>query len=138
MYIATIDGGTSNTRAFVWHDGVIAGQAKAAVGVRNTAMDGTNQRLQEAVRDTLSEAASMAGITTEDISLILAAGMLTSNVGLCDIPHVTAPVRLEELARAMVEKNLPAICRLYKWFVWGAMQLRSGQRFTDKSSWIWI
>ena len=99
MYIATIDGGTSNTRAFVWHDGVIAGQAKAAVGVRNTAMDGTNQRLQEAVRDTLSEAASMAGITTEDISLILAAGMLTSNVGLCDIPHVTAPVRLEELAR---------------------------------------
>ena len=87
MYIATIDGGTSNTRVFVWHDGVIAGQAKAAVGVRNTAMDGTNQRLQEAVRDTLSEAASMAGITTEDISLILAAGMLTSNVGLCDIPR---------------------------------------------------
>lgn len=133
MYIATIDGGTSNTRVFVWLDGVIAGQAKAAVGVRNTAMDGTNQRLQEAVRDTLSEAASMAGITTEDISLILAAGMLTSNVGLCDIPHVTAPVRLEELARAMVEKNLPAICRQPIWFVPGVRNCNPATLTPDKS-----
>ena len=76
MYIATIDGGTSNTRVFVWHDGILAGRAKAPVGVRNTAMDGTNQRLQEAVRDTLAEAARMAGVATGDISIVLAAGVM--------------------------------------------------------------
>lgn len=119
MYIATIDGGTSNTRVFLWHDGVIVGQAKAAVGVRNTAIDGNNQRLQQAVRDTLGEAAAQAGIGVADISRVLAAGMLTSDVGLCDISHVTAPVSLAGLAQAMVEKSLPAICPQPIWFVPG-------------------
>ncbi|MFG6271986.1 2-dehydro-3-deoxygalactonokinase [Megasphaera hexanoica] len=133
MYIATIDGGTSNTRVFVWHDGIIAGQAKAAVGVRNTAMDGTNQRLQEAVRDTLAEAARMAGVATGDISIVLAAGMLTSNVGLCDIPHVTAPVSLEGLAQAMVVKELPAICQQPLWFVPGVRNCDPATLTPDQS-----
>ena len=110
MYIATIDGGTSNTRCTVWKDGEILGEAKAAVGVRNTAIDGNNHQLVAAVRDTLRAAAECAGIVSEEIALVLAAGMLTSNVGLCEIPHVTAPIRLDDLAAAMEKRDLPAVC----------------------------
>lgn len=119
MYIATIDGGTTNTRSFIWKDGVLVSDAKAAIGVRNSAIDGNNSRLVAAVRTTLEEAAVKAGIAVDDISLVLAAGMLTSEAGLCSIAHRTAPVSLDALAGAMVRKELPAICPQPIWFVPG-------------------
>ncbi len=123
MFIATIDGGTSNTRSYIWKDGQIAGEARAAVGVRNTAIDGNKTRLLGAVRQTLNEAAQQAGISLADVSLVLAAGMLTSNVGLCEIEHVTAPVTLDELAQAMVCQTIADVCPQAIWFVPGLRNL---------------
>ena len=123
MFIATIDGGTSNTRSYIWKGGQIAGEARAAVGVRNTAIDGNKTRLLGAVRQTLNEAAQQAGISLADVSLVLAAGMLTSNVGLCEIEHVTAPVTLDELAQAMVCQTIADVCPQAIWFVPGLRNL---------------
>ena len=58
MLIATIDGGTTNTRTRIWKDNLIISEAEVAVGVRNTAIDGNNHKLIEAVHNTLYEAAA--------------------------------------------------------------------------------
>lgn len=123
MYIATIDGGTTNTRVLIWQDGAIKSEAKTSVGVRNTAIDGSNAKLVAAVRSLLSEAVRGAGIALSDISLILAAGMLTSNVGLIEIPHVAAPVTVKELAGSMVCAEMNAIADKPIWFVPGVKNL---------------
>lgn len=50
-YMITIDGGTTNTRAFLWNSqGQVVASAKAAVGVQLTAETGSNQALKETVR----------------------------------------------------------------------------------------
>ena len=123
LYIATIDGGTSNTRVFIWCDGKIISEARTSVGVRDTAIEGTKAKVIAAAHDTLQDAAKKAGINVSAISLILAAGMLTSNVGLYEIPHIAAPVSLDELAGSMVCAKLPGVAEQPIWFVPGVKNL---------------
>ena len=110
MLIATIDAGTSNTRVYLWQDTTILAEAQMPIGVRHTAIDRHNKKLTAAVRDTLREAARKAGVTMDDIACILGAGMLTSNVGLKEIPHLAAPISLDALSHAIVPCHLPEIC----------------------------
>lgn len=110
-YSVTIDAGTSNTRVFLWtQDGILAGRAVRNIGVRNTAMDGNNWRLKAAVRDCLEEAVEKASITLGEVEAIVASGMLTSNLGLAEIPHLATPVSIADCAAGIVEKMIPEIC----------------------------
>ncbi|MGC8642436.1 MAG: 2-dehydro-3-deoxygalactonokinase, partial [Isosphaeraceae bacterium] len=43
------------------------------------------------------------------LDLIVASGMLTSEVGLLTVPHLDAPAGLDELARAVVVRTVPEI-----------------------------
>ena len=53
-YTITIDGGTTNTRCILWDDRRLRiDEAKREVGVRNTAIDGSNQKLKQAVKECL-------------------------------------------------------------------------------------
>lgn len=119
MCIATIDAGTTNTRSRIWQDGKIVAEASANIGVRNTAIDGNNIKLVEAIRDTLQLAAQKSGVPLAEMQLVLASGMLTSNVGLVEIPHIEAPADIEKLADSMVSKSIPEICPQPIWFVPG-------------------
>ena len=50
-FLIAIDAGTTNTRAALLdQEGKLIGLQKAAVGVRNTAIDGDNHKLREAVK----------------------------------------------------------------------------------------
>lgn len=119
MYIATIDAGTTNTRVRIWKGGEPVCESSAMTGVRDTAMDGNNARLTAAIKGCLEDALRAAGLTQGELTLILASGMLTSNVGLLEIPHVKAPVDIDGLAAHMVERQMPSICRRPIWFVPG-------------------
>ena len=123
MYIATIDGGTTNTRACIWRGQCILGEASEAVGVRDAVIDGTKSGLVRAVRQALRTAAFRAGIPISEISLILAAGMLTSSAGLKEIPHAAAPIGLDELANAMVCVSIPEVASQPIWFVPGVKNM---------------
>ena len=123
MYIATIDGGTTNTRACIWRGQCILGEASEAVGVRDAVIDGTKSGLVRAVRQALRTAAFRAGIPVSEISLILAAGMLTSSAGLKEIPHAAAPIGLDELANAMVCASIPEVASQPIWFVPGVKNM---------------
>ena len=54
-YTITIDGGTTNTRCILWNSSrQRIDEQKREVGVRNTAIDGNNSKLKNAVKECLS------------------------------------------------------------------------------------
>ncbi|MBB3117146.1 2-dehydro-3-deoxygalactonokinase [Pseudoduganella violacea] len=119
MKILTIDTGTTNTRITLWRDGKAVSVAATQVGVRDTAITGSRSKLDEAVRDTIAAALEKGRTTADDVDLVLASGMITSNVGLHEIPHVLAPAGIADLARGMESELLPHIFSKPIWFVPG-------------------
>ncbi len=119
MNILTIDSGTTNTRITLWRDGQVISVAAAQVGVRDSAISGSRTALANAVRDTIAQALAHAGVDAQGVGLVLASGMITSNLGLHELAHVRAPAGLAELADGMVSVDMQAIFSQPIWFVPG-------------------
>ncbi len=119
MYYLTVDTGTTNTRVKVWRDDRVVAGAFAAAGVRDTAVTGSRSKLQQGVRQALTEACAAAGVATADVEAIVASGMITSNVGLHEVPHVAAPAGIGDLAAGMAAAQVPAVADRPIWFVPG-------------------
>jgi 2-keto-3-deoxy-galactonokinase len=100
-YVITVDTGTTNTRCILWNEKreKIA-EKKSKVGVRNTAIDGNNGKLKAAVKECLDQLLADGKIGYGDVKGVIASGMITSNVGLVEIPHLVVPAGKEDLARA--------------------------------------
>lgn len=119
MNIVTIDAGTTNTRSSLWIDGKLAAKVQVEVGVRDTAINGNNNALKQAVRDTINGALAKGGVAAGDVALTLASGMITSALGLLEVPHLPAPAGLQELAAGMVELSMPEVFSQPLWLVPG-------------------
>lgn len=119
MNILTIDTGTTNTRVTVWQNVDALFQATRQVGVRDAAITGNRKTLQQGVRETIDVALTKAGWSTNDVDLVLASGMITSDVGLHEVRHLMAPAGLAELANGMAQTAIPEVCDRPIWFVPG-------------------
>lgn len=119
-YWITIDGGTTNTRIVLWDEqGKMAASCKSETGVRITAIEGSPASLKKAVKEGIEQVCETAGITWEEVERIAASGMITSNMGLVEIPHIAAPAGIEELRAAAKTVLLPDVCPLPITFVPG-------------------
>lgn len=99
MYYITIDCGTTNSRVYVVDEkGNVCGKAVKKVGVRDTAVSGTKQVLEDGLRETITKAVEDAGLQLRDMKAIFSSGMITSEIGLYELPHLTAPCNVEALA----------------------------------------
>ena len=107
MLILAIDGGTSKTRASVVSSerGVVASAAVEA-GVADVARTGKRAVLREAAVGASSLALSDARAEWGELDRVVASGMITSPLGLYELPHVPAPAGKRELARSSVEVGL--------------------------------
>ena len=114
-----IDTGTTNTRIWLTAGETVLAQARATVGVRDTARDGSPARLHETLRDLIAQVC--AGQPTP--RAVLAAGMITSPLGLAEVPHVAAPAGLQDLLDGTQRHTFPHITDLPVWLVPG---VRSG------------
>lgn len=115
-----IDGGTTNTRVWLRRGAKIIGPERLAVGVRDTAITGNNSRLKA----TLAEAfRHLAGTTPPQLAV--AAGMITSPLGLTEVPHAQAPAGARELAAAAAEEHFPEFAGIRFLLIPG---VRSGPR----------
>lgn len=128
-----LDGGTTNTRARLLSGDVVVATARRAVGVRDAAIadartgsstpdagdrEPRRDALRRAVREVVAEVRlewqrladgdpdTAAG---RPLAQVVAAGMLSSEIGLVAVPHVLAPAGLDELARSSVPVHLPEI-----------------------------
>jgi 2-dehydro-3-deoxygalactonokinase len=115
----TIDTGTTNTRATAWLNGQVIAKASAEVGVRDTAITGNCRKLRAAVKQTMMEAAAAAGAELSAVGVIVASGMITSDMGLLQVPHIVAPAGIGELAAGMLQSSIPEIALQPIWFVPG-------------------
>ena len=80
------------------------------------------ERLVRAVREVVEEVARAlvpatmsvgdVGIAREHPEFIVASGMLSSEVGLVAIPHLSAPAGLDELARGVAVVDLPEVAAM--------------------------
>jgi len=96
---AVIDCGTTNTRVYILNDQYqIISQGTRRVGVRNTSMTGSKDTLINGLNEALLEAIAYADLKISDIEYAIASGMITSEIGLLEIPHLIAPIGLDDLA----------------------------------------
>ena len=113
----TIDGGTTNTRVnLVEGDRIIAAKrisrgAKAGIDDR----EGLKTELKNAIGSILSE----NKICESDVEKIIASGMITSEFGLYELPHLTAPAGIKELHEGMKEVSFPEISSISFVFIRG-------------------
>jgi len=117
--VLTIDTGTTNTRVRAWRGDMLVAHGDAAAGVRDTARTGSLDRLREGVRDAVRDALAAAGAAPSDVRLALASGMITSGLGLLEVPHIPTPAGRPELARAMREARFDDLLAAPVWFVPG-------------------
>ncbi len=121
-----IDGGTTNTRVWLRRGGSVCGPERLAVGVRDTAVEGTNRKLKQ---ELAAAFARLAGGAMPPLAV--AAGMITSPLGLAAVPHCPAPAGAAELAAGAAEAEFAEFPGL-RWLLLPGV--RSGPREYDAES----
>ena len=97
-YTITIDGGTTNTRCILWNSSrQRIDEQKREVGVRNTAIDGNNSKLKNAVKECLEQLLEDHSLTYDNINHIIASGMITFRCRNCcrSAPHSSCRFRTD-------------------------------------------
>ena len=103
-----IDAGTTNLRvSLLSEDWTLLEQASDGAGVRYTAIDGHNGRLRAAVQACVRQVMDSRGVGAGDVRACVAYGMITSNVGLAEIPHLTAPAGPAQFHAGLVTRAFP-------------------------------
>lgn len=113
----TVDGGTTNTRVRLVCDGKVVASRHINVGARN-GIDG-NDSLKKALKQAIGELLDENSLSERDVIRILASGMITSEFGLIELPHVNAPAGIAELHESMAEVNFPEISSIPFVFIRG-------------------
>jgi 2-dehydro-3-deoxygalactonokinase len=104
MYLSTIDCGTTNSRVYIVDErGKIFARATKKVGVRDTAITGSKEALKTGLKETFFLALEQAGLELKDVAFAISSGMITSEIGLVEIPHLWAPAGLRDLAAHIEE-----------------------------------
>lgn len=119
-YQITLDAGTTNIRAFLWENAKkLIAVRKSGTGVGCAAVEGNNKRVKEAVKECIDDLLTEGNITSQEVECILASGMLTSNVGLYEIPHIIAPAGIPEFADGIKKVLISEISEIPFWFIPG-------------------
>ncbi len=99
MYFATIDCGTTNSRVYILDDKYrVVGKGLRKIGVRDTVINGSNEVLKEGLKELFEGTVRSNGLRASDIQFAVTSGMITSEIGLIEIPHIWTPAGIEELA----------------------------------------
>jgi len=100
------DTGTTNTTIWLVENNRILREIRRPVGVRNTSIAGDRALLEATLREAIKCLAKQAPSPPR---FVLAAGMITSSLGLLEVPHVLAPVDADTLSRHVRMKTFPAV-----------------------------
>jgi len=118
-----MDSGTTNTRVWLIREGEVLAKAFVQAGVRDTARTGSLDFLKDGIRTAISQVLEQAGEKPPPFAL--AAGMITSGLGLLELPHLPAPIGWRDLAEKVERVHFRDLYDLTIYFVRG---VRSGPR----------
>lgn len=123
-YLILVDTGTTNSRCLLLNDEKeVVASAKQEVGVRNVAIEGNNCCLKKAVKECIESVLIQEDITYANVSAIYASGMITSNVGLVEVPHLIAPVGKKEFLENIHVKLIEDVAPIPIQFVPGVKNM---------------
>jgi len=109
-FFAIVDMGTTNTRlTLVDASGEVHDSVKGAFGAKDRAAAGSREILMKGLKQLLTEVTQHTGVELTQIKGMLCSGMITSEIGLIDIPHRVAPVDARDLAANAQEVSMPEI-----------------------------
>ena len=101
---AVIDCGTTTTRIYIVDESQqIIASGRKKVGVRDTSITGSRNVLRSGVTELFYDVLRQNEIPDEQVEFAIASGMITSEIGLIEIPHLIAPVGLRQLAEGIVK-----------------------------------
>ena len=103
--IVAVDFGTTSTRVWVVEHGDVKASSSRRSGARDVVRTKDRSELLGRIRELADEALAAAGSTWEAVEAIVAFGMITSELGLEEVPHLEAPVGPRMLAAALVERR---------------------------------
>lgn len=98
MFIV-IDCGSTTTRLYFIRNDEVVIKDTIPFGVDSTVATGSNLKLKQGIADEIQRLLSSNGLKLSDIRFAIASGMITSNLGLLEVPHLVAPVRIDDLAK---------------------------------------
>lgn len=101
---AVVDSGTTTTRLRLWDGTDVRWSGSVAAGARDTAISGAPTAIRAAIADLLAQATEAWGARPD---AVICSGMITSNLGLHEVPHLLAPAGPAELAAGIVRVNFP-------------------------------
>lgn len=97
--VICVDLGTTNTRVWLVNSQkMVLAHVRAQVGVRDSAREGNSNAIRRTLRSLIDEV--LAACSEHRPDRVIAAGMITSALGLLEIPHLRAPAGIAELAAA--------------------------------------
>ena len=117
--LLTLDTGTTNTRVRLLRGRTVLAERSARVGVRDTAITGSTARLREAIRTAILSLLQEAQVGERQVEVILASGMITSDLGLCMLPHLSAPASAATLGKGGCFRYFPDISDIPFFFIPG-------------------
>jgi len=117
--VITLDAATTSSRAVLWRGDKVLSEVRTPVGVRDTFITGNNDMLARGMTGCMVGVCLKAGIAPEVVDLIVASGMITSSLGLKEVPHLTTPIGLDDLAAGMISESFPSVWHKPIWFVPG-------------------
>lgn len=100
MFLISVDGGTTNTRLVLIRDGSVLDSERLSVGARDSVFN-NNVSCAEALAGGISGLCRNNRLAEKDIEAAVVSGMICSEHGLCEVPHISAPVNVASLAAAM-------------------------------------
>lgn len=109
-----VDQGTTNTRVWLIGGGEVRATRRVPIGVRQTAQERSSEPLRVALREAIDAVRAAAVEHGWEVppTAVLAAGMITSPLGLSEVPHLPAPVGQRDLAAGAVWRLFPDITPL--------------------------
>lgn len=125
----TIDGGTTNTRISLVQNLKVIGRLKFPVGAR--AGIGNGSILRETIKNGIEQLLQEYEMQAQEISCILAAGMITSEFGLYKLDHIIVPAGVAELNAARKQVMLEDVSEIPFVFVPGVKILSEDLCHTD-------
>jgi 2-dehydro-3-deoxygalactonokinase len=110
MHLAAIDCGTTNSRIYIVNDSAeIAAKVSRKLGIRDVVMSGGNEVLKNGLEKMLHQALEHADLELGDIAFAISSGMITSEIGLMEVPHLWAPIHIDDLARNIEKVHDPSV-----------------------------
>lgn len=105
MRIVAIDSGTTNTKVWVVTDGQVVAEAHGRGGAGDVARGQPRSWLAKRIRSVANEALAEAKLDWSDIDAAVGFGMLTSEHGLEEVPHLVAPVGVTQLVQGLRQRD---------------------------------